>query len=59
MGITACVAIIGAFVSALEYSADKTATVIGKPSEQFFRQAIADEPDLRVEDCVMIGDVSI
>lgn len=48
----------GAFVAALEYSTDKTASIVGKPSEEFFRQSIADFDDVNLEDCVMIGDVS-
>lgn len=46
----------GFFVRGLEYSADVQAIVIGKPSEEFFRSAIP--PNIKPEECVMIGDVS-
>ncbi len=46
---------IGAFVAGLEYVTDKKATVIGKPSESFFRLALDDlgQPASRV---AMVGD---
>ena len=50
--------ISGAFVSALEYSTDKRAEIVGKPSKEFFKQSIADFAGVNMEDCVMIGDVS-
>lgn len=50
--------IAGAFVAALEYSADKEAKIIGKPSKTFFEQSIADFQGVKLEDCIMIGDVS-
>ncbi len=51
----------GAFVTALEYAADKEAKIIGKPSRQFFNLAVH---DMRVEtgqrwlsaDFAMVGD---
>mmetsp|Transcript_11889 Transcript_11889/g.15429 ORF Transcript_11889/g.15429 Transcript_11889/m.15429 type:complete len:501 (-) Transcript_11889:1623-3125(-) len=49
----------GAFVTALEYACDISATVIGKPSAKFFKTAIESidiSPPLDFEDCVMIGD---
>jgi HAD superfamily hydrolase (TIGR01458 family) len=46
---------IGAFVSGLEYATGKTATVIGKPNEAFFKMAVEDM-DLVPEDVAMIGD---
>ena len=48
---------LGAFVAALEYSSDKTAYIVGKPTREFFCQSIADFPGVNIEDCVMIGDV--
>lgn len=46
---------VGAFVAALEYAADREATLAGKPSPEFFRLALA---SLGVEpaDAVMVGD---
>jgi HAD superfamily hydrolase (TIGR01458 family) len=46
---------IGAFVAGLEYTTGQTATVIGKPSEEFFRLALADLR-LGAEDVIMVGD---
>ncbi|XP_067941650.1 haloacid dehalogenase-like hydrolase domain-containing protein 2 isoform X2 [Watersipora subatra] len=46
----------GAFVSALEYSTDKSAKIIGKPSKTFFEKSIESLEDVALEDCVMIGD---
>ncbi len=46
---------LGAFVAAIEYATDKTATVLGKPSPDFFLAVCADlvvEP----ERCLMVGD---
>ncbi|XP_072920142.1 haloacid dehalogenase-like hydrolase domain-containing protein 2 [Hemitrygon akajei] len=45
----------GAFITGLEYAADVTATVVGKPEKQFFLEALRSigcEP----EEAVMIGD---
>ncbi|HTA06171.1 MAG TPA: TIGR01458 family HAD-type hydrolase [Solirubrobacteraceae bacterium] len=44
---------VGAYASALEYATHRDAVVVGKPSEEFFRTAMA---DLGVEQAVMIGD---
>jgi HAD superfamily hydrolase (TIGR01458 family) len=46
---------IGAFVAGLEYATGKTATVIGKPSAEMYRTALADL-GLGAGDVVMIGD---
>jgi HAD superfamily hydrolase (TIGR01458 family) len=46
---------IGAFVSALEYASRKQATVIGKPSPDFFRAALS-ELDLSPEKVAIVGD---
>jgi len=46
---------IGAFVAGLEYATGTTATVIGKPSPQMYRAALADL-GLAAHDVVMIGD---
>lgn len=46
---------IGAFVAGLEYVTGKTATVIGKPSESFFRLALEDL-GLPAERVAMVGD---
>jgi len=46
---------IGAFVAGLEYVTGRTATIIGKPSAEFFRLAIADM-GLRPEEVAMVGD---
>jgi HAD superfamily hydrolase (TIGR01458 family) len=45
----------GAFVTALEYASGKTATVLGKPSPDFFAAALA-SMDWPLEDAVMVGD---
>jgi ribonucleotide monophosphatase NagD (HAD superfamily) len=45
----------GAFVTALEYSSKKQATVLGKPSPDFFKTALA-SMDCAPEDAVMVGD---
>lgn len=45
----------GPYVAALEYAADTTAVVLGKPSAEFFIEAAA-ELGLRPHECVMIGD---
>ncbi|MEW6412344.1 MAG: TIGR01458 family HAD-type hydrolase [Candidatus Zixiibacteriota bacterium] len=46
---------IGAFVTGLEYATGTEATVIGKPSREFFRLAVEDM-NLSPKDVVMIGD---
>jgi len=46
---------IGAFVAGLEYATGKTATVVGKPSPEMFRVALADL-GLPAGDVCMIGD---
>ncbi len=46
---------IGAFVAGLEYATGTTATVIGKPSPQMYRAALADL-GLDAHEVVMIGD---
>lgn len=46
---------IGAFVAGLEYATGKTATVIGKPSQEFFRLALEDM-GLPASEVAMIGD---
>ena len=47
----------GPFVTALEYATNKKATVIGKPNDEFFRQAIdLMELGLPYENVAMIGD---
>ncbi len=46
---------LGAFVAAIEYATGKSATVLGKPSPDFFHAVCADlavEP----EHCLMVGD---
>jgi HAD superfamily hydrolase (TIGR01458 family) len=45
----------GAFVTALEYASGKTATVLGKPSPDFFAAALS-SMDCPLEDVVMVGD---
>jgi HAD superfamily hydrolase (TIGR01458 family) len=45
----------GAFVTALEYSTGRTATVFGKPSEAFFSAAL-ESVGCRPEEAVMVGD---
>lgn len=45
----------GAFVAALEFSADVSATLLGKPSAAFFRTALS-SLGLPPEEVVMIGD---
>ncbi|MGR9037461.1 MAG: TIGR01458 family HAD-type hydrolase [Gammaproteobacteria bacterium] len=46
---------IGAFVSALEYASGKQATIIGKPSADFFQAALG-ELNLPPENAAVIGD---
>ncbi|MBD3401777.1 TIGR01458 family HAD-type hydrolase [candidate division GN15 bacterium] len=46
---------IGAFVAGLEFVTDTTATVIGKPSPDFFRLALNDM-GLEASQVVMVGD---
>jgi ribonucleotide monophosphatase NagD (HAD superfamily) len=48
----------GAFVAALEYSTGKCASIVGKPSADFFLNAIAEWTSIQPHECVMIGDVS-
>jgi phospholysine phosphohistidine inorganic pyrophosphate phosphatase len=45
----------GAFVAALEYASGQQATLVGKPSPAFFRQAAA-SLEVPVERIVMVGD---
>ena len=45
----------GAFVTLLEAAADKTATVMGKPSEMFFR-LVLDDLQLSPSDAIVVGD---
>jgi len=48
----------GPFVSALEYASDTQPLIVGKPSQQFFLQAL--EPfGCEPQEAVMIGDVLI
>ena len=46
---------IGAFVTGLEYATGTTATVIGKPSEDFFRLAVEDM-GISPDRAAMVGD---
>ena len=46
---------VGAFVAALEYGSGKQATVLGKPSPDFFRRAVS-SMDLETAETAMIGD---
>jgi HAD superfamily hydrolase (TIGR01458 family) len=46
---------IGAFVSGLEYASRKQATIIGKPSPDFFRAAMS-ELELPPEQVAVVGD---
>ncbi len=48
----------GPFVAALEYATGKTAAVCGKPSEDFYRTALASlgPAGARAKDVVMVGD---
>jgi len=43
-------------VSSLEFSANVTAEVVGKPSGKFFMASI-DEFNVKPDECIMIGDV--
>ncbi len=45
----------GGFVTALEYAAGVEATVVGKPSTEFFRQALR-SMNVAPEEAVMVGD---
>jgi HAD superfamily hydrolase (TIGR01458 family) len=45
----------GAFIRALEYGADCTATVMGKPSPAFYRELV-DSLALEPAQCLMVGD---
>ena len=46
---------IGAFVAGLEYSTERAATIIGKPSPSFFQLAL-DDLGLPADAVVMVGD---
>jgi HAD superfamily hydrolase (TIGR01458 family) len=46
---------MGAFVSGLEYAADTTAVIVGKPSPEFY-QAAVDDLGLRASNVLMVGD---
>ncbi|UCG62561.1 MAG: TIGR01458 family HAD-type hydrolase [Candidatus Zixiibacteriota bacterium] len=46
---------IGAFITGLEYATGVTATVVGKPSEDFFRVAVEDM-GIAPSEAAMIGD---
>jgi HAD superfamily hydrolase (TIGR01458 family) len=46
---------VGAFVAALEFGSGKRATVLGKPSADFFRLAV-NSMDLEAAETAMIGD---
>jgi HAD superfamily hydrolase (TIGR01458 family) len=46
---------IGAFITGLEYASQKQATIIGKPSPDFFRAALT-ELDLAPQQVAIIGD---
>ena len=46
---------IGPFVAALEYATGKSATIVGKPSKDFFKMAINDW-DFPKKNILMIGD---
>lgn len=46
---------IGAFIAALEYASQKQATIIGKPSPDFFQAALT-ELDLPPKEVAIIGD---
>lgn len=45
----------GPFVAALEYAADRTATIVGKPARAFFEQALA-AAGVGATEAVMVGD---
>ncbi|HJV35182.1 TIGR01458 family HAD-type hydrolase [Geomonas sp.] len=45
----------GPYVAALEYAADTSAIVLGKPAPVFFHEA-AEELGLQPSECVMVGD---
>lgn len=47
----------GPFVAGLEYATDVTATVVGKPAQTFFLEALRGT-NCAPEETVMIGDVS-
>ena len=46
---------LGPFVSALEYATDKSAIIVGKPNQEFFKMAIKDW-NISPENIMMIGD---
>lgn len=48
----------GPFATALEYAADTSAIVVGKPENSFFQEALADM-DVKPESALMIGDVCL
>lgn len=50
------VSILGAFVSALEYSSGAKADIVGKPESAFFLSSIR-EFNVQPDECLMIGDV--
>lgn len=45
----------GAFVRAIEWAADTSAIVAGKPGQDFFAQVVASTP-MKPEECLMVGD---
>ncbi|MEM7697545.1 MAG: TIGR01458 family HAD-type hydrolase [Verrucomicrobiota bacterium] len=45
----------GAFIAALEWAAGVEATVLGKPSREFY-DAVVESTDLDASECLMIGD---
>lgn len=47
---------LGAYTTALEYACDLKCLVLGKPSGEVFRAALADLGHFRPEEVVMIGD---
>ena len=46
----------GPFATALEYAANTTATIVGKPEPSFFQEALRDM-GVEPENAVLIGDV--
>lgn len=46
---------IGAFVAGIEFATGKTATILGKPSPEFFKQAF-DQWHAKPEEIIVIGD---
>jgi HAD superfamily hydrolase (TIGR01458 family) len=45
----------GPFIRAIEWAADTTAIIMGKPSPQFYAQVVASTP-YTAEKCLMVGD---